>query len=101
MHKIKTRVDPAAVDTTFEIRSHSYPTRFSSISCSKPKTRLCKSRLKISIGDPVVLNSFVANTKKELESSSLFKAKVKTKLLDFENKVTFVLYFFDCVKLDT
>ena len=30
---------------------------------------------------------FVANTEKELESSSLFKSKGKTKLLDFENEL--------------
>ena len=29
------------------------------------------------------------NTEKEFESSYLFKAKVKAKLLDFENEVTF------------
>ena len=30
-------------------------------------------------------NNFVANTEKELESSSLIKAKVKAKLLDIKN----------------
>ena len=34
-------------------------------------------------------NNFVANTEKELQSSSLFKSKVKTKLLDFENELIF------------
>ena len=33
--------------------------------------------------------NFVANTEKELESSTLLKLKLKTKLLDFENEVTF------------
>ena len=38
---------------------------------------------------PAIWNNFVANTEKELESSSLFESKVKTKLLDFENELTF------------
>ena len=69
--------------------SHSYSTRFSSINYSKPKTRLRTSRFQISIRGRAISNNFVANTEKELESSSLFKSKVKTKLLDFENEVTF------------
>ena len=35
------------------------------------------------------LYHFIANTEKEFESSSLFKSKIKVKLLDFENGVTF------------
>ena len=88
MNKIKTGTDPAAF-RTFKMPSHSYPTRFSSVNYSKPKTRLRKSRCRISIGGPAIWNNFVANTEEELESSSLFKSKVKTKLLEFENEVTF------------
>ena len=38
---------------------------------------------------PAIWNNFVANAEKELESSSRFESKVKTKLLDFENELTF------------
>ena len=38
---------------------------------------------------PAIWNNFVANTEKELESSSLFKSKIKTKLFEFQNEVTF------------
>ena len=89
MHKIKNGTVPAAFHTTFKMPSHSYPTRLSSVNCSKQKTRLRKSRFQISIGGPAIYNNFVANTEKELESSSLFKSKVKTKLLDFKNELTF------------
>ena len=44
MHKIKTGRDPAAFHATFKMPSHSYPTRFSSVSYNKPKNRLRKSR---------------------------------------------------------
>ena len=75
MHKIKTGTDRTAFHTTFNIPSHSYPIRFSSVNYSKPKTRLRKSRFRISIRGPVTWNNFVANTEKELESSSLLKSK--------------------------
>ena len=89
MHKIKTGTDPEAFHTTFKMSSHSYPTRLSSVNYSKLKTSLRKSRFRISVRGPAIWNNFVANTEKELESSFLFKSKVKTKLLDFENEVTF------------
>ena len=74
---------------SYKMPSHSYPTRFPSVNYSKPKTRLRKSRLRKSIRGPAIWINFVANTGKELESSSLFKYKVKIKLLDFENEVNF------------
>ena len=106
MNKIKTGTGPAALHATFKILSVSYSTRFSSVNYSKPKTRLRKSRFRISLRGPAIRNNFVANAKKELESSSLFKSKVKSKLptsspehlfagdevaklLDFENEITF------------
>ena len=86
IRKTKTGAGPAAFHTTFKMPSHLYPTRFSSVNYSTPKT---KSRFRISIRGRAIWNNFVANTKKELGSSSLFKSKVKTELLDFEKDVTF------------
>ena len=70
MHKIKNGTGPEAFHTTFKTSSHSYPTRFSSVNHNKPKTRLRKSRFRISIGGPATWNNFVANTEKELESEN-------------------------------
>ena len=89
MHKIKTGTGPAAFHTSLKMSSHSYPTRFSKVNYSKPKTRLRKSRFLISLRGPAIWNNFIPNTEKELEPRSLFKSKVKTKLLDFENEETF------------
>ena len=89
MHKIRTGSGPSSFGKTFEMPSHPYPTRFSSTSYKKPKIKFRKSRFRISIRGPTIWNDFVANTTKELESSSLFKSKVKAKLLDFENEMTF------------
>ena len=89
MHKIKTGTGSAVVHKTFNMPSHSYPTLFSSVNYSKPETRLRKSRFRISIRGSPISNNFVANTEKELEPSSLFKSRVKNKLLDPENEKTF------------
>ena len=89
MHKIKTGTGPAAFHTTFKMPSHSYPTRLPSVNYNKPKTRLRKSRFQISIRGPAIWNNFVANTEKEVQSSSLFKSKLATKFLDFEYEITF------------
>ena len=88
MHKIKTGTGPAVFHTTFTMPSQSYPTRFSNLNYSKPKTRLRKSMFRISTRGTAIWNNFVANTEKELESSSILKSKIKTNLLDFENEVT-------------
>ena len=82
MLKIKNGARPAAFHTTFKMRPHPCPTRFSRVNCNK-------SRFRISTRGPAIWNNFVANTEKVLESSSLFKSKVKTKLLDFENELIF------------
>ena len=66
--------------------AHSYPTRFSGVNHSNSKTRLRKGRFLIPIQGAAIWNNFVANTEKELKSSSLFKSKVKTKLLGFQMK---------------
>ena len=75
MHKIKTGTDSTACQTTFKIPSNSYQACFSRINYSKSKTRLRKSSFRISLRGPARWKNFVANTKKELESSCLLNQK--------------------------
>ena len=63
--------------------------RFSSVNYSKPKTRLRKSSFRMSMRVPAIWKNVVANAEKEIEHIAIFKEKVKTKLLDFENEVSF------------
>ena len=42
----------------------------------------------MSIRGPAIWNDLVGSTKKEIQSSSHFKNKIKSKLLNFENEVT-------------
>ena len=89
MHKIRIGSAPLAFDKTFEIPTHSYPTSFSSASYRKPKIKLRKTRFRISIRGPTIWNDFVGKTEKELTSSSLFKEKIKSKLINFEKEFNF------------
>ena len=43
----------------------------------------------ISIRGPAIWNDLIGSTEKEIQSSSHFKTKIKSKLLNFENEVTF------------
>ena len=50
---------------------------------------LRKRKFRISIRGPAIWNNLAGSTEKEIQSSSFFKTKIKSKLLDFENEVTF------------
>ena len=89
MHKIKNRTAPSLFLANFEQPSHSYPARFSSEYYRKPQIKLCKCRFRISIRGPAIWIDLVRSTEKEIQSSSIFKTKIKIKLLNFENEVTF------------
>ena len=89
MYKIKNRTSPSLFLEKFEQSSHSYSTSFSSGNYRKPQIRLRKCRFRISTRGPAIWNDLVGNTEKEIQSSSHFKTKIKSKLLNFENELTF------------
>ena len=51
--------------------------------------KLRKFRFRISLRGPAIWNNLVGNTEEVIQSSSLFKIKIKSKLFNFENEVTF------------
>ena len=51
-----------------------------------------KCRFRISIRGPAIWKDLVGSTEKEIQLSSDFKTKIKSKLLIFENEVTFFWY---------
>ena len=89
MHKIKSRTNPSSFLEKFEQPSHSYSTRFSIENYRKSQIKLRKCRFRISIRCPAIWNDQVGSTEKEIQSSSHFKTKIKSKLHNFENEVTF------------
>ena len=89
MHKIKNRTALSSFLEKLEQPTHSYSTRFSSGNYRKPQIKLRKCRFRISIRGPAIWNDLIGSTEKEIQSSSHFKTKIKSKLLNFENEVTF------------
>ena len=91
MHKTKNRTALPAFLEKFEQPAHLYPTCFPSCNYRKPQIKLRKCRFRIPIRGLAIWNNLVRSTEKEIQSSSLFKTKIKTKLLNFENEETFFL----------
>ena len=89
MYKVKNRTAPSLFLEKFERISHSHLIRFSSGNYMKPQIKLRKCRFRISIRGPAIWNGLPRNTEKEIQSTSLFKTKIKSKLFNFKNEVTF------------
>ena len=89
MHKIYNETAPATFFELFQKVSHPYPTGFSKLCYKIPKTNLAKYKYRISSRGVLIWNNFLSDYEKQIESSSLFKSKVKLKLLAFENEITY------------
>ena len=89
MHKIKNRTAPSSFLEKIDQPAHSYPTRFSNGDYRKPQIVLRKCRFRIPFRGPAIWNNLVGSTGKEIQSSSLFKTKVKRKLLFLKMKSPF------------
>ena len=92
MQKTKSRSALSSFLEKFDEPSHSYQTRLSNGNYRKPQIKLRKCRFRISISGPAIWNDLIGSMEKEIQSSSLFKTKIKSKLLNFENEVTFSEY---------
>ena len=86
MYKTKNRTLPSSFLEKFEQSSHLYPTRFSSGNYRKPQIKFRKCRFRILIRGPAMWNNLVGSTEKEIQLSSLFKTKIKTKLFILKMK---------------
>ena len=69
--------------------SHKYPTNFSRNNFSLKKCSLDSTKYSISFRVPNFLNGFFNNNENQSSSYDLFPRKVKSKLLDRENKVRY------------
>ena len=87
MHKVYNETAPARFFELFQKVSHPYPTGFSKLCYKIPKTNLAKCKHRISSREVLIWNNFLSDYEKQIESSSLFKSKVKLKLLAFENEI--------------
>ena len=89
MHKVETKTSPLFFNGRLQRISHYYTIRPSALNFSKPKLKLTKAKYIISIRDPTILNYFVEECLKSLEKSPVFKVKVKSKLMNFDNEISY------------
>ena len=81
MHKVTNGTAPAVFLPKFQKPAHLYPTKFSKLNYIKPMSQLSSSKYRISVRGPVLWNEFLTDSEKEIENLSLFKSKLKSKLL--------------------
>ena len=92
MHKVRNETAPAVFLPKFQKPAHPYPTNFSKLNQIKPKSQLSRSKYRISVRSPALWNEFLTDSEKEIENLSLFKSKVKSKLLSYENEAVYKCY---------
>ena len=88
MNKIKNRAAPSSFLENLSSLLIRIQHAFQVAVTENHKPNLRKCRFRISIRGPAIWNDLVGSTEKEIQSSS-FKTKIKIKLLNFENEVTF------------
>ena len=90
MHRVKTFSDmPSIFANKFTYPSHKYPIHFSKNKFALPKYLSHKSKYKISVRGPSLWNKVLSNTEKELQETSLFKAKLKSEFLKVDDEVKY------------
>ena len=90
MYKVQKNTSPPIFQNTFKKPQHKYPTQHSISNFSVPKTKLNLSKFSISRRGPMLWNSFLSISEKEMNTFLLFRKTVKERLLQDE---TCVRYF--------
>ena len=89
MHRGHTKISPPVFTGSFQRISHLYSTRSSTLNFSKPKLKLTETKYRISISGSAIWNDFVEDCLKSIEQTPFFKAKMKSKLLNFDNEISY------------
>ena len=89
MRKVKSKTTPAVFLPKFQEQAHPYPTNFWKLNYIKPTSQLSRSNFRISERGAALQNEFLTDSEREIENISLFKSKLKFKLLSYENKLIF------------
>ena len=89
MHKVSNNIAPLTFNDMFKKPSHKCPTNFSYNNFSLKKCSLNCTKYFISFRGPKLWNEFLNTDEKQISSYNLFSRKVKSKLLDTENKLRY------------
>ena len=89
MDRVHTKTSPPAFAGSFQRISRLHSTRLSALNFSKSKLKLTKTKYRISIRGPAIWNDFVEDCLKSIEKTSFFKVEMKSKLLNFDNEISY------------
>ena len=92
IHRVHTKTSPLVFTGSFQRICHLYSTRSSTLNFSKPKLKLTKIRCRISISGPAIWNDFVKDCLKSIEKPPFLKVNLKSKLLNFDNEISYFQY---------
>ena len=84
MDRVHSKKFPPVFTEGFQRISHVHSTRLSPLNFSKPKLKLTKTKYRISISGLAIWNDIVEYCLKSIE-----KVKMKSKLLNFDNKISY------------
>ena len=85
MHRFHTKTSPPVFTGSFQRISYLYSTRSSTLNFSKRKLKLTKTNYR----GLAIWNDFVEDCLKSIEKTPLFKVKMKSKLLNFDNEISY------------
>ena len=89
MHKFSNGNLPKIFNNTFKKPDHKYPTKFSISNYSLKKHYLKSSEFSISYRGPKLWNEILSDKEKKIESQILFQKRIKLKLLDMDNELSY------------
>ena len=89
MYKLNTNQVPSIFDDLIKKPEHKYLTKFSKICFSLKAFSLKTTKYAISYCGPKIWNDFLTKSEKELQSLSVFKKTIHTKLLENEHELDF------------
>ena len=90
MHKIKTNTSPRIFLHQFQTINHKHATRYSRNNFKEPKRETNYAKYCIHARSPVIWNSFLNEIEKNILSQRFFKRKIKEKMFEFEQELSFI-----------
>ena len=89
MNKIKNKNFPHIFLKLFGVPCHAYPTNFSLINFSIPRTFLKTTQFAISVRGSILWNNCLSKNEKEIDNVLLFKQATKGKIMELSTAVNF------------
>ena len=89
MHKIKNKNIPHIFPKLFDVSCHDYPTNFSLINFSVPRTFLKATRFAISARGRLLWSNCLSKEEKKIDNFLLFKKRAKEKIMELSTAANF------------